>query len=151
MHIDTVKPWFETGDYPTQAQFHQWMEWLRWTDILISEGDLDAGLVAKINAISSAGRPERKVITGNTTIDMLAEFRFVHIWFKNPSAFNLVFHLNYPAYGIGDPWQILEVPANSERDFTFNKTFGTDTTLTCNEQTGVDFSATPVILRIDRK
>lgn len=31
-NIDTAKQWFKTGDYPTQAQFWQLFEWLRWKD-----------------------------------------------------------------------------------------------------------------------
>lgn len=29
---EDAKQWFETGDYPTQAQFAQVFEWLRWKD-----------------------------------------------------------------------------------------------------------------------
>lgn len=37
--IDDIKPWFETGDYPTQAQFYAMFDKLRWKDeaIAISE------------------------------------------------------------------------------------------------------------------
>lgn len=30
--IDTVKPWFQTFKFPTQAQFYYWMERIRWID-----------------------------------------------------------------------------------------------------------------------
>lgn len=30
--IDDVKPWFETGDYPTQSQFYTFFGHLRWKD-----------------------------------------------------------------------------------------------------------------------
>lgn len=50
--IDNAKPWFETGDFPTQAQFYQLFEWLRWKDeaILISEV---FGLQQIINELAS--------------------------------------------------------------------------------------------------
>lgn len=31
-NIDNAKQWFKTGMYPTQAQFYQVFEWLRWKD-----------------------------------------------------------------------------------------------------------------------
>jgi hypothetical protein len=49
---DTSKGWFETGDYPTQAQFAQVFEWLRWKDEQVGVGDLSAELVALLNSIS---------------------------------------------------------------------------------------------------
>lgn len=153
MQKDTIKQYFETGDYPSQVQFYQMFDWLRWIDVLISESDLDAPLVAKINAIAAANRPERKTITGNTTIDMLAEYKFVGIAIKNPSAFDLVFHLNCPTLTPppGTQWQVIEVPANSTIDFQINQTFWVNTMINMIEQTGVNFSATPLILLIDRK
>jgi hypothetical protein len=50
MFIDNVKPWFVTGAFPTQAQFWQWMEWLRWKDEKIDTGDLSPALLAIINS-----------------------------------------------------------------------------------------------------
>lgn len=47
---DTVKPWFETGDYPTQAQFWQWMDWLRWKDEPLQIDDVQ-GLAGLVNSI----------------------------------------------------------------------------------------------------
>jgi hypothetical protein len=40
---DTSKPWFETGDKPTQAQFQQLLDWLRFVDDPIAMNDI-AGL-----------------------------------------------------------------------------------------------------------
>ncbi|HEY9534105.1 MAG TPA: hypothetical protein VIQ77_06190 [Mucilaginibacter sp.] len=37
---DTSKQWFEMGDYPTQAQFAQVFDWLRWKDEGISIADV---------------------------------------------------------------------------------------------------------------
>ena len=37
---DSTKPWFETGDYPTQEQFYQMFDWLRWKDEAIAIGDI---------------------------------------------------------------------------------------------------------------
>lgn len=47
---DTSKGWFETGDYPTQIQFHQVFDWLRWGDVLIGPDDLTPELLALINS-----------------------------------------------------------------------------------------------------
>lgn len=153
-HIDDSKQWLQTCDYPTQAQFYQILEWLRWTDILISESDLDAALVSKINAIHAGSRPERKVVPANTTIDMLNEFKLVGIAIKNPSAFDLVLHLSFPSFvppAPGVPWLEILLPANSTTDTTINQTFWADTSISCNEQTGVNYTATPLIFLIDRK
>lgn len=49
---DTVKEWFETGDLPTQAQFYQKFDWLRWQDEKIVFADLSPELQAHITAIS---------------------------------------------------------------------------------------------------
>lgn len=51
-YIDSVKPWFETGDYPTQAQFYQWMAWLRWKDEMLGITDVN-GLQVILNNIAS--------------------------------------------------------------------------------------------------
>jgi hypothetical protein len=47
---DTSKPWFVTGAYPTQAQFYQVFDWLRWKDELLAITDID-GLQAILNTI----------------------------------------------------------------------------------------------------
>lgn len=47
---DTVKPWFEIGDYPTQAQFWQMFDWLRWKDEKLQIIDVE-GLQALVNSI----------------------------------------------------------------------------------------------------
>lgn len=46
---DTSKQWFQTGDKPTQAQFYQVFDWIRWADDPIAIADI-AGLVAALNA-----------------------------------------------------------------------------------------------------
>lgn len=48
---DTSKQWFETGDYPTQAQFAQVFEWLRWKDEQLAIADV-IGLVGVINSFT---------------------------------------------------------------------------------------------------
>lgn len=55
---DTAKQWFETGDKPTQAQFWQVFDWLRWTDVAIGMDQitgLDAALLAKVNKADYEG------------------------------------------------------------------------------------------------
>lgn len=47
---DIVKPWFETGDYPTQAQFYQKFDYLRWKDEAIAMDEV-TGLPEAINAL----------------------------------------------------------------------------------------------------
>ncbi|MDE3185292.1 MAG: hypothetical protein KGM16_17910 [Bacteroidota bacterium] len=49
---DTSKGWFELGDYPTQAQFAQVFEWLRWKDETIGIGDV-TGLQTIVNNLPS--------------------------------------------------------------------------------------------------
>lgn len=44
---DTVKPWFQTGDKPTQAQFYQLFDYLFFKDEGITMADV-AGLVAAL-------------------------------------------------------------------------------------------------------
>jgi len=39
-NVDTAKTWFETGDKPTQAQFHQLLAWLRFKDQPITMDDI---------------------------------------------------------------------------------------------------------------
>lgn len=149
---DTIKPHFQTGDFPTQVQFYQMFDYLRWKDELIDIPDLSPAIITILNSL----RPERKTITAATgnNIDMAAEYKLVSLAIKNPSAFDLIFTLDYPAYtppSPGDHWQYIEVPANSTLDLHINRTFWVATSLSLIEQTGVDFSATPVILLIDRK
>jgi hypothetical protein len=50
MNQDTAKQWFETGDYPTQAQFWQTFAWLRWKDEQLSIADVQ-GLQTYVNSI----------------------------------------------------------------------------------------------------
>jgi hypothetical protein len=153
---DNVKPWFETDKYPTQTQFYQKIDWLRWKDELIAEGDLTPALIAKINAISGAYRPERKEVTGNTTIVMGAEFRLVNIAINNPSSYALEFHINRIGGSPGTPWLTMVVPALTKKDFLVsnqqvNNTFWVDETINLTEVSGNDFSSTPVIFLIDRR
>lgn len=55
---DTAKQWFETGDKPTQAQFWQVFDWLRWTDEAIGMDQitgLSTALLAKVNTADYQG------------------------------------------------------------------------------------------------
>lgn len=60
-NIDTAKSWFETGDYPTQAQFWQLFDWIRWKDEQLAISDI-TGLqtilnnAATINAVKALFR-----------------------------------------------------------------------------------------------
>lgn len=61
---DTSKLWFQTGDYPTEAQFAQVLEWLRWKDEQLAISDV-AGLATILNNISvpSGGSSVIDIIT----------------------------------------------------------------------------------------
>lgn len=49
---DTSKQWFETDDFPTQAQFYQVFDWLRWKDEKIDITDVN-GLQTILNGIAT--------------------------------------------------------------------------------------------------
>ena len=51
---DNSKQWFETGDYPTQAQFAQVFDWLRWKDEQVVITDI-TGLQTILNGLATAG------------------------------------------------------------------------------------------------
>ncbi len=152
---NTLKGWFVTLAKPLQNQFWDWIDSFRHKSDKIIYDDLHADLQTLINNIPAGGsyRPEEKAITGNTTITVLAKYKLVGIAVKNPSAFDLVFYLNYPSLmvPVGDAWVRIDVPAASTVDVQINQTFWANTDISMNEQTGVDFSATPLILLIDRK
>lgn len=100
-------------------------------------------------------RPERVLVsTTVSTILMPTEYRFVNLWLRNSSPYDLVFHLNYPLATIPtgqSSWKEIELPANTWKDIDIGKTFHVQTLLTMTEVTGVDFSATPIIALIDRR
>lgn len=50
--IDTVKQWFVTGAYPTQAQFWQKFAYLRWKDEPIAIVEV-TGLQSQLNSLGS--------------------------------------------------------------------------------------------------
>jgi hypothetical protein len=57
--IDEIKPWFQTGDEPTQAQFYSFFEKLRWKDEAITMADiagLVSALVSKVNTSDYEGQ-----------------------------------------------------------------------------------------------
>lgn len=148
---DDAKQWLETDDIPTESEFSQICDKQRWKDELIVLDDLAQEILDILNGPHIAGRPERRIVTGDTIIPMLAEWDLVKVAIKNPSPYDLVFHLNYPVLGPpGDPWREIEVAANSHVDYPISKTFWTDTVVTFTEVTGNDYSGTPIILRITR-
>ncbi len=49
---DTSKLWFETGDFPTEAQFAQVFEWLRWKDESLAISDMP-GLQEVLNTLAN--------------------------------------------------------------------------------------------------
>lgn len=90
MNRESAKSWFETGDYPTQAQFAQLFEWLLFKDEGIAMADV-AGLVAALagkvdiasfNALTARLVPTVLNITANATFNLpmglgLAEIGFL--------------------------------------------------------------------------
>jgi hypothetical protein len=153
--INTLQSWFQTQDKPTQDQFWDWLDSYYHKNYKIQYTDLHVDLQNLLISLgtTSSVRPEERAITTDTSIIVLAKFKFVGISVYNPSSSDLVFHLNYPGLSLpgGEPWQLIEVPAGGNFDLTINKTFWTTTAISMNEVTGVDFSETPVILLIDRK
>lgn len=80
---DTVKQWFETGDYPTQNQFWQFFDWVRFVEDAIAMEGI-AGLVDALatKANSSALAPLADIInrealnpSGNITYSLIASRR----------------------------------------------------------------------------
>ncbi|MGQ0739151.1 MAG: hypothetical protein ACT4OJ_08850, partial [Bacteroidota bacterium] len=56
---DTVKPWFETGDKPTQAQFWQFFDWVRFLDDPIAMAEVTGlvnALLGKVNTSDYEGQ-----------------------------------------------------------------------------------------------
>lgn len=49
---DTSKTWFQTGDFPTQAQFWQVFDWLRWKDENLTIAEV-VGLAEILNSFGS--------------------------------------------------------------------------------------------------
>ena len=74
---DTSKLWFETGDYPTQTQFAQVFDWLRWKDELIGSGDLTPELLALINSFGRTVQLPAGVFTYNAAAGTLIEKFFI--------------------------------------------------------------------------
>ncbi len=149
-----LKAFFELGDKPTQSQFSDLIDSKRSVLDKILWSDLHNDLQTLINNISTSviGRPQRIEVTGDTSITMLAEYKLVGIAIKNPSAYALRFYVDFITVGpVGDPFIDIEVPAGGTVDVEVSKTFWVDTTLNITEQTGADFSGTPVIFLIDRK
>lgn len=68
---ETSKQWFETGDFPTQAQFYQVFDWLRWKDEGISVADV-ANLQNILNTLQVSlnnALPNQLISGGNVSID----------------------------------------------------------------------------------
>ncbi|MBS0647403.1 MAG: hypothetical protein JSR97_12560 [Verrucomicrobia bacterium] len=67
---DTAKAWFETGDFPTQEQFYQTFDWLRWKDEGLAIDDI-ANLQQILNSLQAtinANLPSSLVEGGVVTI-----------------------------------------------------------------------------------
>lgn len=67
---DNAKQWFQTGDYPTQEQFYQVFDWVRWKDEGISIADI-ANLQNIINSLQNTLNsiiPNTLVSGGNVSL-----------------------------------------------------------------------------------
>ena len=82
---DTAKTWFETGDFPTQSQFWQVFDWLRWKDEPLVAGDLSAELVALLNLVAGLA-PAAVSVTGLTGMYTIPAGYAVHRLYANISA-----------------------------------------------------------------
>ena len=69
---DTSKQWFEMGDFPTQAQFAQVFDWLRWKDEAIAISDI-TNLQTILNNFGAAA-VDTFIITGSHVYTILAGF-----------------------------------------------------------------------------
>ena len=143
---DDSKLWLQTDDVPTQEQFADICDWLRWKDELILYGDLHPLLQSLIT--TNGNRMERLVFTGDTTIVMPTESRLVHVAVKNRCGSALEFHINRIGDAPGVPWRIISVPANGKNEVSINETFWVDETMTLTEVSGVDIDAEsePILL-----
>lgn len=67
---DTAKTWFETGDFPTQEQFYQTFDWLRWKDEGIDIADINnlQGILNSLQATINANLPSSLLTGGVVTI-----------------------------------------------------------------------------------
>lgn len=141
-HRDTVKPWFETNDYPTQAQFYSLFDKLRFLDdtITINEiADLVDALLAKADLILV--RPEELTLTADGEFLMPEKYKLNNVFIKNNTAGAMTITL---ATGTNE-LAVIELGANGEIDTDIGKTFFSEDTVFV---TGVEGSIT---LLIDRK
>lgn len=70
-NVDTAKTWFETKDKPTQAQFAQLFEWLRFKDQPIGIEDIDGlatilGLKLNASVFNAFEQGQKIPVEGNT-------------------------------------------------------------------------------------
>lgn len=149
---DTVKQWFETDDIPTEWQFYQQFDFLRWKDEKIGSSDLTDELLAIINATIGIGRPQKLTLNADGSFIMLAEYKLVGIAARNLSSTDITLAFNYAGFGGGGNWQELVVPAHSTADLTVLQTFWTQTTINITGITGGTYDVdSPIILLIDKK
>lgn len=120
---DTAKTYFNTGDFPTESQFAQVFEWLRWKDELIGYDDLDAELQAYFNTVrNSIGRikvvpdEDYEVVDGDDTLVFKTITGYRNIVLPTPQAGRkLTFILSCDASGF-------EVPLGSPPVLKFDTT-----------------------------
>lgn len=149
---DNVKPWFQQGDEPDQAQFYQTFDWLRWKDEPIDSADLSPALLAIINSIVGVGRPQKLTLGADSSFIMAAEYKLNGVAARNLSSTDITLLFNYAGYGGGGNWQELVVAANSTADLSIFQTFFTETTINITGITGGSYDvANPIVLLIDKK
>lgn len=75
MNKDAAKQWFQTGDKPTQAQFYQVFDWLRWNDEKVPITDID-GLSELLQQLgsSSSDQGEKKTYNADGSYNLPAGF-----------------------------------------------------------------------------
>ncbi len=151
-NIDTSKQWFQTGDFPTQAQFYQTLEWLRWKDEKIGASDLTTELLAIINSMVGVGRPQKLSLAANGSFVMLAEYKLNGIAAKNASSTDVTLVFSYTGFGGVGNWQEIVLPAHSTADLVIDQTFWAETTINVTGITGGSYDVDyPIILLIDKK
>lgn len=138
---DTVKPWFETGDYPTQAQFYAFFDSIRWNDEPINLADLSATLQAAINSIGSNVQEINTAVP--VSIAVLAKQRLVNIAVQNNGGANMTITVGTTDGGSQLASKLVNV--GNSIDIDLGITFFTNTTIYVGGITG------NVKLLIDRK
>ena len=138
---DDVKPWFETGDYPTQEQFYAFFDKVRFLDDVITLVDV-TGLVAALAGKANVADLfcEEVTLTSNGNLLMNAKKKLVGISARNNTGSDMTLTFTIKGEAVS-----LDVPASSNCTIGIGETFWVEDTVAVTGVTG------SVTLLIDRK